>query len=692
MNVYILPFSESNLGDNLLLGDEPSSLVWKAISNELAKKKIEVHTLDLFAPSAKKSDDVLIVLNHPEESVFWRAYYLLKYWLKHRDSRGGFVWKKRRLFYDFYRHFGRRILLQLESPTSGPTAYRILPKLAGLYTDIYLIAKSFGKRFGFMHCIYDIYNHDEVEKIIKKYFDRPKDKFLVMINANSAPHSLRNELYGERIKAVKFFSRYPDFDLYGPRWDLRPKHPFWLFRGGFIKKVWRGAVNDKWETLSRYKFALVFENCAYAGYVSEKIFDCLATGVVPVYLGAPDIETYVPGDCFIDARRFSSYEELNDFLRALTEKDLLAFRAAASDFFQKGKDRPFTKNFFVERFLEVLSPGLDQLGENSDAPLVSVVIPTYNDSRYLRGAIASVLGQTYKNLELIIADDGSTDNTKAIVHSFSDERIRYFYQENRGSASARNFGLEHCRGKYVALLDADDLFLPEKIKKHVSYLERRPECDFTYDEILFFRDEQPKKFWKVLIKHLSGFLKEDFIRMGGHCIGPSAAFFKRELFEKYGGFPDGWRRNEDYYFWLKLAVNGVYFQHLEEPLTLSRLRPQSLSSSEVHMKEAAELNLRIFDWLDNTLAQNDPARRYLSDFLSVSRRRLAFGYLILKDKKNGLRELKKWRYGWLLAPFFLILPVSLIALLLTGLRGCREKFLYREMAGMLPNIPPSVLH
>lgn len=311
-------------------------------------------------------------------------------------------------------------------------------------------------------------------------------------------------------------------------------------------------------------------------------------------------------------------------------------------------------------------------------PLVSVIIPTYNDSCYLPGAIKSVLGQTYSNWELIIADDGSTDNTKAVVYSFSDKRIYYFYQENKGLASARNLGLKHCRGKYVALLDADDLFLPEKLEKHVSYLENYPECDFTYDEILFFREEQPGKFWKVLIKHLSGFLKEDFIRMGGHCIGPSAAFFRRELFEKYGGFPDGWRRNEDYFFWLKLAVGGVYFQHLEGPATLSRLRSQSLSHEACHMKEAAELNLKILDWLDKTLVKKDPARRHFPTFLLHAQRRLVFGYLILKDKQNGLHELKRRRYGWFFIPIVYILPANLISFLLICLRRIRERFLFQE--------------
>lgn len=679
MNIYILPFSEDELYDRIFSGSaSQGSMIqlWKILKSELAKKKIGVHTLDIFKPSKVNLDDLLVVFNHPEESFVWRFYYFLKY----RNSRGGFPWRKRRLFYDSHKYFRKKILLQLEPPVPASTTYRILPKLSRLYSDIYLIAKNFkdrsGNKFKDTNFIYDSYDRDEA---MNKYFDAPKEKFLTMINANSAPHTLYRELYGQRLKAIKYFSRFSDFDLYGQRWDARPKHPFWWFRGGFIKKVWRGVIGDKWEILSRYKFALVFENCVYPGYVSEKIFDCFVTGAVPIYLGAPDIEKYVPGDCFIDARNLRSYKEMNNFLRSLTAKDISAYRSAAADFLKSGKDRPFTSSFFIERFLEIVSPGVIRFTKDSKAPLVSVVVPTYNISHYLIGAIKSVLAQTYENWELIIIDDGSIDDTRAVVQAFPDKRIRYFHQENKGLAATRNRGMAQARGKYIAFLDADDIFLPKKLEKHVAYLENHPECDFSYDEILFFRDEKPGKFYKVMINHLSGFLKEEFIRIAGHCIGPSSAFFRRELFQKYGGEPEKWRNiNEDYYFWLKLAMNKVYFQHLADPLTLSRLRPQSISRSASYMKEAAELNLEIFRWLNDALTENDPARRYLPDFLSVRQRRLALGHLILKNKKDGLCELKKWRYGRFLTPILRILPSNLISFLLTSLISFREQFLFKK--------------
>ncbi len=694
MNVYIIPFSEDELGDQLfsdaqVLAWKHTVILWRKLKAECAQQGIRLQTIDFFDPKRAQPDDALLVLNHPEESFWWRLYYLWKY----RKSKGGFVWRKRKIFFAVHAYFKRKILLQLEAPVVAPATYRRLPSLAKLYTEAYFIVNDLPEKFGYVAPVYDIYNGRDKREMIKKYAALAKDKYLCMINANNAPHEFWGSLLGERIKAIKFFSRFPDFDLYGSRWNWPPRHPWWWFWRSFVKKAWRGAPPDKLETLSRYKFALVFENCAYPGYVSEKIFDCFVSGVVPVYLGAPDIHAHIPGDCFVDFRRFSSYAALDEFLRSLTEQDLAAYRRAASEFLRSGKDRPFTQAFFAEKLLEIINPELRKLAAQVPRPLVSVVLPAYNDAKYLKGAITSVLAQTYENWELVVADDGSTDNTKAVASFFGDKRIHYFYQANKGLASARNFGLAHCRGKYVALLDADDLFLPEKLERHVAYLEKHPECDLTYDELIFIRDEEPGKFWKVIgIEHLSGFLKEPFIKMAGHCIGPSAAFFRRELFQEYGGFPDGWRRNEDYYFWLKLAVRGAYFQHLKEPLTISRLRAQSLSRSGIHLKEAAELNLQIFDWLDKELAKDDFARGYLPDFLSVTRRRLALGYFILQDKESGIRELKKWRYGWLLTPFFRLLPSRLLSSLLTRLRGAREKFLYQETAGPLGTIPPPVLH
>ncbi len=95
-------------------------------------------------------------------------------------------------------------------------------------------------------------------------------------------------------------------------------------------------------------------------------------------------------------------------------------------------------------------------------PLISVIIPTYNRANFLGEAIESVLSQTYKNLEVIIIDDGSTDDTRQLIEKYTDKRIIYLYQEHGGTSAARNKGIQEAKGEYIAFLDSDDIWLSPK--------------------------------------------------------------------------------------------------------------------------------------------------------------------------------------------------------------------------------------
>src|SRR3989338_7627565 len=119
---------------------------------------------------------------------------------------------------------------------------------------------------------------------------------------------------------------------------------------------------------------------------------------------------------------------------------------------------------------------------------VSVIIPTYNSAKYLKEAITSVICQTYSNIEIIVIDDGSTDNMKEVVASFGD-RIHYRYQENCGAAAARNHGLKLTQGNYIAFLDADDVWKPEKIQKHVNYLYSHPDIAMVLTDMEFINED-----------------------------------------------------------------------------------------------------------------------------------------------------------------------------------------------------------
>ena len=106
---------------------------------------------------------------------------------------------------------------------------------------------------------------------------------------------------------------------------------------------------------------------------------------------------------------------------------------------------------------------------------VSIVIPTFNRRNYITIALDSVLAQTYTNYEIIIIDDGSSDNTKEVLTPYWD-KIRYFYQDNRGIPATRNRGIREAKGDYIAFLDSDDYWLPEKLERQIDYFEKNPHC------------------------------------------------------------------------------------------------------------------------------------------------------------------------------------------------------------------------
>lgn len=211
-------------------------------------------------------------------------------------------------------------------------------------------------------------------------WSRSSRGFLTIINGNKAPRLATRELYTERLRAVAFFEQRGAIDLYGVGWDGPPfrvgetRVPRPLRRIGYLaeqrwdrlrpgrdplraaaRRAWRGSVASKSETLSRYTFAICFENMVMQGWVTEKIFDCLVAGTIPIYLGAPDIETWVDPACFVDMRRFAGYDELRDFLNALSPSEIGAFREAGREYFRSDRFRPFTKQAFAEIFGRILA-------------------------------------------------------------------------------------------------------------------------------------------------------------------------------------------------------------------------------------------------------------------------------------------------------------------------------------------------
>ena len=344
-HLYFVPASETGLNDSMFGGRSPyrggvSNMdFWRRFAEACRGRGIAARTLDFWSEETAGPDDALLVQNHPGETLLWRTFYFLKH------GRSGFLFRKRKFIFGNRRFFRRRALWQGESPMVVPYIYHRLPALhrSGLYHKIFLLSRG-GRDDAYFNYFY--YRGDD---FVHPAFDAPKKKFLAMVNTNALPHSLANELYGERLRAIRYFSPVPGFDLYGYGWDAMPRHPFYFSYGRYVKKVFRGEVDDKVGKLSEYRFALCFENCSYPGYVSEKIFDCLAAGCVPIYLGAPDITDIVPAECFIDFRKFNGdYAALHRFLDSRTETDMQNYRAAIKRFLQDASTRKSIGSFIDE--------------------------------------------------------------------------------------------------------------------------------------------------------------------------------------------------------------------------------------------------------------------------------------------------------------------------------------------------------
>jgi glycosyltransferase involved in cell wall biosynthesis len=207
--------------------------------------------------------------------------------------------------------------------------------------------------------------------------------------------------------------------------------------------------------------------------------------------------------------------------------------------------------------------------------LVSIIIPAYNAATTIRKAIESVLNQTYRNCEIIVVDDGSTDNTKEVLNDFiCKQKIIYLYQKNAGCGAARNNGVNHSHGGYLAFLDADDYFHVEKIERQIMVFQKHPKCVVCYTDS-YEIDPYQKLIWtvrqttagKLHRGNILGYLvMRNFITL-------SSGLVKRDAFEKVGGFEERYdlMMFADYDLWLKLATKGD-FEPIEIPLVFYQTR------------------------------------------------------------------------------------------------------------------------
>jgi hypothetical protein len=186
-----------------------------------------------------------------------------------------------------------------------------------------------------------------------RWFDQPREVSVKRELASRRYHPLASDLYIERLKAVAQFADRPDFDTFGQGWDRRhPAVPARL-HAAFLR-AYRGPAQRKLATLAQYRFALCLENSSFPGYISEKIFDCFFAGTVPLYLGAPDVQDYVPANTFIDLRQFRDYAAVEQFLDSLDEPIARSYIDAAEEFLHSPAFARFSHERFASEMIDAL--------------------------------------------------------------------------------------------------------------------------------------------------------------------------------------------------------------------------------------------------------------------------------------------------------------------------------------------------
>ncbi len=275
-------------------------------------------------------------------------------------------------------------------------------------------------------------------------------------------------------------------------------------------------------------------------------------------------------------------------------------------------------------------------------PLVTAIIATYNRASLVGKAIESILEQTYENIEVIVVDDGSTDNTQRVLMSFGD-RVRVIRQDNAGPGAARNRGIAAAEGEIVAFLDSDDLWMPKKIERQVALLQRVDEsvpCCVCDAEMRFTGRPTATSFQNFLLKPAVEeglWLNASEVLTSRFVLFNQMAAIRRGALERVGGFNEGLRFLEDYDLALRLSLLGA-FAFIREPLVIWHQGSEGSLSAEARQHETRlrELEVKVRGDLLERLevdGNHEALKRQMRGALTKSRRKLWIA---------NLRQMRSW--------------------------------------------------
>lgn len=217
---------------------------------------------------------------------------------------------------------------------------------------------------------------------------------------------------------------------------------------------------------------------------------------------------------------------------------------------------------------------------------VSVIIPTFNCASFIGEAVESVLGQSYKDFEIIVVDDGSTDKTADVLMRY-DGNIRYLFQENAGVSAARNRGLRVASGEFVAYLDADDVWYEDKLEQQIALLDRHPEWGLVHSDVTVINERNEVLHARFNFETQrpipDGHCTEDLLR---RCHVQTPTVIERhKCIDVVGGFDEQLPVTQDYMHWILVSMKGWALGYINEPLAKYRWRAGSLMSSKRRVLE-----------------------------------------------------------------------------------------------------------
>ena len=265
--------------------------------------------------------------------------------------------------------------------------------------------------------------------------------------------------------------------------------------------------------------------------------------------------------------------------------------------------------------------------------LISIIMPCYNQGKYLSEAIESVITQNYDNWELIIVDDGSTDNSSEVAKHYveKDNRISYIYQRNAGPSAARNRGVRESKGIYLHFLDGDNKIAPKYLEIAIKYLESNKDCKLFYSRCRFFGERQGEFHLNYIdYKHLLCWNSIDM-----------ACVIRREDFNSIGGFDENMRGYEDWELFIRLLYHDDNIYKHPEILFFYRLHNSPNGVNKNAAKRSAELTSYVYH------KHIEKYREYIGEPYSVYA-----GYCHLQLEINKIFNSKTYKVGrFLLAPF-----------------------------------------